>query len=307
MRFKFRFVALFAISILFSSCNYGWYIFLFGEESVENRADSIQNLNEDNFKKLLPDFSSFSKQYSFLVITDPHIGSQLYDTKKDEFFKVFTKMFDNSDSTKIPRFVLCLGDNGDGGRESEYRELNEMFEKMEEVAKSKGVKEFKNLSVLGNHDLYNDGWENFKKQEEPFKTLGENDALSSAYKFSDGVFSYYVFDSASGTFGETQRALAKSEIENDKNPKIILTHVPIYAGGNFLMTMQDTRERNVLLTLFEKNNVKQVFCGHAHKEYGYNYGDWREDVFDAFGAHRRCYLVSVDKNSKSVKWQRFEF
>ncbi len=310
MSSKIRFLIL-LLPLICCSCNYGWYIFLFGEESVESRADSLP-LIEDVCPEVLPQFSTLPQTYSFMLITDPHIGAQIYDVHKDEFLELFTKLLgETEDEGKKPRFVISLGDNGDGGRAHEFRELNEMFDTMAKMAKEKGVVEkasdFKNLSVLGNHDLYNDGWENFKEIEEPFASLKKKGFLSSAYTFTDGTFTFYVLDSGSGTLGETQREIVKNAMENDSKPKIVLTHVPIYAGGNFLMTMQDTRERNILLTLFEKNNVKSLFCGHAHKEYGYNYGSWKEQVFDAFGQHRRAYLVTVDRKNESVSWTRFEF
>lgn len=295
-----------SLLLLLNSCNYGWYIFLFDVEDVESRADSLPRL-EEACPSVLPDFASFPRTYSFVAVADPHVGAQLYDFRTDDFLREFGALLGDADERLRPRFVVCLGDNGDGGRQHEYREINGVFARMAEMAAERGVPNFRNLSIVGNHDLYNDGWRYFREEEEPCASLFRAGKPSSAYRFSDGAFSWYALDSAAGTLGETQRRLLADAMEADPAPKIVLTHVPVYGGGNFIMTMQDTRERNELLTLFERNGVRQVLGAHAHREYGYNYGSWREDVLDAAGQNGRFYLVTVDRDAASVSFQRLEF
>lgn len=269
---------------IFSSCNLGLYQTLFEEESVESRASSIPELATNQIPSL-PE-----NKYSFVLFTDIHVGCKEFDKEKDDFLKWFSVQLENADSTLRPKFLISLGDNMNTGKEdSEY---NTYLNKIKKIAKDKvNEPDFKTYSVLGNHDLYHNGWERFKNNIFPYK---------SAYRFSDGTFSYYFLDSANNTFGKNQRDAIKSTMEADKNAKIVFTHCPFYAGGILIFTMQDTMERNTLLTVFEKNNVKQVFVGHIHHKYGYDYGNWREDSLQSFAKNGTWYLVTVDKTNQTV-------
>lgn len=269
---------------IFSSCNLGLYQTLFEEESVESRASSIPELAANQIPSL-PE-----NKYSFVLFTDIHVGCKEFDKEKDDFLKWFSVQLENADSTLRPKFLISLGDNMNTGKEdSEY---NTYLNKIKKIAKEKvNESDFKTYSVLGNHDLYHNGWERFKNNIFPYK---------SAYRFSDGTFSYYFLDSANNTFGKNQRDAIKSTMEADKNAKIVFTHCPFYAGGILIFTMQDTMERNTLLTVFEKNNVKQVFVGHIHHKYGYDYGNWREDSLQSFAKNGTWYLVTVDKTNQTV-------
>ena len=296
------FLFLLAFFSLFSvSCNYGFYPALFGEESVESRASSIDLLDEEFF----PDVSAFSspKKYSFVVMTDVHIGNALHDVDAEGFLSWLEKQMQDEDVTKRPLFALSLGDNADGGHESEYKAFNEFSEKMRAIAKDAGVPSFRLYSTIGNHDVYNNGWENFKEIVFPYKS-----AYRFAEKNSDGNgFSYYVLDSANGTLGEAQRKALKSAFENDPNPKLVFTHYPLYADGITIYTMQDTMERNLLLTLFTNNNVVRSFEGHAHRAISFEYGSWGEDVSPAFGFDDECRLVTVDSENLTVTSSIIDF
>lgn len=277
------------LSIIFSSCKFGMYEFLFNEESVDSRTDEIRELTAQE----IPSFEADEEQYTFVMITDVHTGSDDFYKNDDDFLKWFSSLFENSDQTKHPKFFISLGDNIDTGRE--YKEYNEFLEKMKYIVKSKtGREDFKEYSVLGNHDLYYNGWENFKDHIFPY---------CSAYHFSDGTFSYYFLDSANGTLGQKQRNEIEDKFSMDLKPKIILTHCPFYFpttnASNMIFKMQDTAERNWILTLFAKNNVRQIFAGHVHDPHHYDYGKFSENALGAF-KKSYWYLVTVNKNLNAV-------
>lgn len=290
----------FLLAFLFASCNYGPYIFEFAEESVESRASTINSLPEEDS----PDTTVFASptKYSFLVMSDIHIGAEFANPKTDKFLEWFKNQLADEDVSKRPLFAISLGDNADGGHADEYDRYNELIAEMKKIASEAGIPNFTFYSTIGNHDLYNNGWEEFKKRVYPHK---------SAYKFfvknpNGKEWSFYVLDSANGTFGESQRAAVKSEFARDENPKLVFTHYPIYAGGITIYTIQDTFERNVMLTLFQKSNVKHVFEGHAHKNFSFDYGTWKETVTPSFSFNNTFRLVTIDTEKETVETKLIE-
>ncbi|MCR5124403.1 MAG: hypothetical protein K6B43_04315, partial [Treponema sp.] len=65
--------------------------------------------------------------------------------------------------------------------------------------------------------------------------------------------------------------------------------------------IQDTLERNIMLTLFQKHNVKHVFEGHAHKNMSFDYGTWKESVTPSLAFNNAFRLVTVDTENESVE------
>ncbi len=173
---------------------------------------------------------------------------------------------------------------------------NEFLREIESMESSYWGKSIKSLTILGNHDLYNNGWENWKAQVYPY-TAYYSLVLNGK---SGGSVSLFFLDSANGTLGVDQLESLESEICADVNPKIVFSHYPVYAGGNLLMTLQDTTERSLLLTWFSKNNVRYVFAGHAHKNYGFSHSSFREDVTASYVFNRYFRLVTVNTVTGNV-------
>lgn len=278
----------FFLLLFFASCNLGLYEFLFYEESVESRASSIDNLSSTEIPSLT------DTKYSFVLFADIHVGVSKFYDNKNKFLNWFSTQLENSDPALCPKFLVSLGDNMNTGCEDD--EYNAFLRQVKDIANIKiSNPDFKTYSVLGNHDLYHNGWERFKKTIFPYK---------SAYKFSDGTFSYYFLDNANNTFGKKQRDAVESSFKNDSNPKIIFVHCPIYINADkiqdVVFKMQDTMERNWILSVFAKNNVKQIFSGHVHNYYGSDYGDFKENAIKAFSDNGTWYLVTVDKTNQTV-------
>lgn len=70
------------------------------------------------------------------------------------------------------------------------------------------------------------------------------------------------------------------------------------------MILQNTQERNTLLTYFAENNVKHVYEGHAHDNYGYDFKLFREDVIGSLRfsnrAKKQCAVFTVDEENETV-------
>ena len=158
---RFFILASFLISLAFSSCaNYGFYQLLFGEEDVDERFSGFSDLSGETVLAL---DLGLNGKYSFIVVTDVHIGaSDVRSSKMNDFLNEISLLFESIDKTKIPRFIVNLGDTADGGHLSEYNDYNSYLEKIRKLAVEKNVvsstEAFKIYTILGNHDLYNNGW-----------------------------------------------------------------------------------------------------------------------------------------------------
>ena len=288
-------VLLFFLPFLFLSCNYGFYLSLFGEESVDSRAESMTVLTGEDVPRVDSDV------FSFIVMTDVHCGAS--EKRYNEKFYAWLKNQLSESAEKRPKFCVSLGDSADGGHESEYKEYNAFISEMASIVEEKtGDSGFKTYTIFGNHDLYNNGWEEWKKLVFP---------KTSFYTFTIDTtaspVTLFFLDSANGTLGDSQRDSFERAIKQNENMALVFSHYPIYAGGNLLMTMQDTTERALLLTWFAKYNVKAVFAGHAHKNYGFDSGDFREDVTASYVFQRNFRLVTVDTQSKTVSSELIEY
>lgn len=281
---KVLFVLLFAF--LLASCKYGFYLGLFDEDDVDERTSSLKKLSDLSFD---------ADVFSFVIVSDVHFGS---GASRDNaaFFEWYKNALESAEIEKKPRFLVCLGDSADKGYKSEFEEYNEFLREIESMESSYWGKSIKSLTILGNHDLYNNGWENWKAQVYPY-TAYYSLVLNGK---SGGSVSLFFLDSANGTLGVDQLESLESEICADVNPKIVFSHYPVYAGGNLLMTLQDTTERSLLLTWFSKNNVRYVFAGHAHKNYGFSHSSFREDVTASYVFNRYFRLVTVNTVTGNV-------
>ena len=326
--FRFRWiftVFLVFLGFLFASCAaYGFFWGQFGENDVDSRSPYLTDFGTLDLSAEKKQFSSI---YSILIVTDLHFGSERDVLPEEQFFKWLDSWFkkysdgDEKDFSKLPRFAVNLGDTADGGKEEQFKEFLIFENKIKAVAGKylygetsetpDSERRFKVWSILGNHDLYHNGSPHFEKLVYPY---------TSSYFFnfdsepldSNSGFSFYFLDTANGTTGTSQLDDFKAKLEADSRPKIVFTHYPVYAGGSdMFMIIQNTLERNTLLTYFAKGNVKQVYEGHAHKNYGFDFDLFREDVIGSLRftnrSPKQCALVTIDEVKGTVSTQIIAF
>lgn len=302
---RFFILTSFLISLAFSSCaNYGFYQLLFGEEDVDERFSGFSDLSGET---VISSDLGLGGKYSFIVVTDVHIGaSDVHSSKMNDFLDEISSLFESSDKTKIPRFIVNLGDTADGGHLSECNDYNSYLEKIRNLAVEKKVvnaaEDFKVYTILGNHDLYNNGWTGWKKTIYPYK---------STYYFSlssgSSPFSFYFVDTGNGAFGTDQLDSLEKLLKSDPNPKMIFSHYPFYSDNVPLMALEDTAERNYLLSLFAKNNVKALFGGHVHTVFEHCLGGFSQVNTSALFKNGAFRLVTVDESNTSVSTKLIEF
>ena len=304
----------FLISLAFSSCaNYGFYQLLFGEEDVDERFSGFSDLSGET---VLSSDLGLGGRYSFIVVTDVHIGaSDVHSSKMNDFLDEISSLFESNDKTKIPRFIVNLGDTADGGHLSECNDYNSYLEKIRNLAVQKKVvdsaQDFKVYTILGNHDLYNNGWTNWKKTIYPYKStyyfsLSSGSADSTASSASS-PFSFYFVDTGNGAFGTDQLDSLEKLLKSDPNPKMVFSHYPFYSDNVPFMALEDTAERNYLLSLFAKNNVKALFGGHVHAVFEHGFGSFSQINTSALFKNGAFRLVTVDESNTSVSTKLIEF
>lgn len=307
----FHFLLLVSYLLLCISCaNYGFYQMLFGEDDVDERFSGFSNLSDSDSPVLPADLGG---KYSFIVVSDIHIGADDVHTSKIKKFvdSELPKLFSSDDKTKIPRFLINLGDTGDGGHASEYSEFNEYFGnggKIQQLAKSSGIvsseSDFKIYTVLGNHDLYNNGWKNWKKMVWPY-TSTYYFSLRSSTDFSPITF--YFVDTGNGSLGKDQIDDFEGMLKADSNKKLIFAHYPFYSDQVPFMAIEDTTERNYLLALFQKNDAIDLFGGHVHTNFERDLGDFDQINTAAMFKNGYYRLVTIDEKTASVSTELIDF
>ncbi len=311
-------ILLVLLALFLSSCSsYGFFFGQFGEEDVDSRSSRMKNFGTLDLSDQKVQLSSI---YSVLVVTDLHFGSgrEKLDEEKfiswlDSWFQKYTEG-ENADFTKLPRFAINLGDTADGGKKEQFEDFIVFENKIKAVAGKylygetdetpASERKFKVWSVLGNHDLYHKGAANFENLVYPHTSSYFFNFDADSTDSSSG-FSFYFLDTANGTTGTKQLADFKSKIYADSRPKIVLTHYPVYAGGtNMFMIIQNTLERNTLLTYFAEGNVRQVYEGHAHHNYGFDFKIFREDVIGSLRfstrTKRQCAIFTVNETTGKI-------
>jgi len=112
------------------------------------------------------------------------------------------------------------------------------------------------FTAIGNHDLYNDGWDRFKRYIGP-----------SVWRFIYGSMDVIAIDTANGTLGWDQMQwLEKALGKGDHLPiRLVLSHYPIYDGtAQTPASMGNTEERMKLIHMFDEENVTYFLSGHKH-------------------------------------------
>lgn len=284
-------IAVFVFAIIatyfFTACKYLDY----GLDEAFGRDNSIDDRASYKDITNTVTLGTHGNKYNILIATDLHFGGENSGNnggrKDDKFFDSF--------ATHSSDVIMCivLGDIAEHGKASEMRSYNKNF-----VNRLKEEYSIPTFTINGNHDLYNNGFNEYKNIVHPGTT---------SYHFETANMSYYFIDSASGVIGAKQFNKLRSLFRGDNKNKITFMHVPIYAEAKFYFEMQNTVESNKIISLFNKNKVIAAFCGHDHDQYTSDLGHFNEYVLDAYLEHRAYYIVSVDENTGHVSRTRYYY
>ena len=158
--------------------------------------------------------------------------------------------------------------------------------------------------VVGNHDLYFDGWKSFNEM------FG-----SSTYTMdvitAGGTDLFIFLDTGSGTLGPLQldwlKNLLETERENYRHV-IITTHLNFFRNRMTGSTNPLNEELLVLLDLFERHMVDLLISGHDHDRYIEEFGHTTYITLDAMvdGVEQASYLnLTVNEEGLSYEFVKF--
>lgn len=233
------------MAVLLAGCNQFEVkgIFVPTGDVVQKRFEQSAQMNKDLKMSSL----SAESDYCFYVATDPHI----YETSHN--LEIFNDAFRNDPEAL---FGVVLGDCIDV--------KDNLPKYLTALSFSPDRHKFDHalFHVLGNHDLYFNGWDDFRELIGP-----------SVYWFEvvspDGKDLFISLDTATGTLGSKQTRWLRSFLsENRKAYRhcVILTHVNIFYTDNSQVTSGNLpiEETYALLDLLGSHNVSLVLQGHDH-------------------------------------------
>ena len=182
----------------------------------------------------LPD----SEVFSFAMVGDLHVANG----NTERLQTILTQAANEGD-----QFIILLGDIVDQGDK-------ESFEAVETAIKNGGF-EGKVLPLLGNHDIFSNGWDEFKSK------WG-----ASHYAITLGNSRFLALDTADGIIGEDQMEWLQNELRTSSSRHdFILTHyMPIVPGQRTYLRLSNQTEAERLMKLASRFEVTGVFGGHYH-------------------------------------------
>lgn len=271
---------------IISSCKMGFNEFFWRRSDVSSRSTHITDIS--------PPETIVSKQsYNVLLLADIHYSEVTVNPEA-----VLFEWLDSLEEDTLPDFCIVLGDMTNYGFENEYEMYDSLVTRL-------NLYNIPVLGLLGNHDIYNSGWDYWIKYVEP---------QTAYYRFSTPKYSWYFLDSANGTLGEEQFNNLIEELQNDKKQKLIFSHYPLYRDGIFYFTLLDSRERAKLIAAFADNDVLYYFAGHKHSGGFFDYGSFIEVGVKAFvntkiegyfNDNGYWAILSVDENTGVFSYDEY--
>jgi 3',5'-cyclic AMP phosphodiesterase CpdA len=236
--------------------------------------------------------SALGGEYTVLLMSDVHFGASdshpsiETDGTIDKLKRWWTMELSAGNR---PKFILFLGDQVESGKEDQYQKFKAFADDL--ASHMGGIPYY---CVAGNHDLYNDGWEQYVTYCYPG---------SSAYYFTAGDFEWYFLDTASGTLGDRQLAdFKKLAKRNPGVPKLAFTHYPVYDNGSdFYFSLSDPQERNKIIDILAQNNFKYVLEGHQHQGSAHDFGKFRETNISSFRDFHSWHLLTLNSGQGTAK------
>ena len=254
-------------------------------EGVEKRFEQSAQMNAD----LKAGSVQAEASYSFYAATDPHIN----ETHRN--LDVFNDALRNDGSA---RFGVILGDCTDV-----LEKLPTYLEALEWNSERHSFNQ-EIFHVLGNHDIFFNGWGMFKEQVGPSVYWFE-------VVFPGGKDLYISLDTATGTLGRKQSEWFKKFLsENRKGYRhcVILTHTNFFYTDRSQNTSGNMpiEESLALIDFLGKQDVTLVLQGHDHFREDLTYDNVRYTLIGALRDEMdepEFLKVVVNQNNIELDWQ----
>lgn len=190
-------------------------------------------LTGPNFTVTLGDPQNFS----FAVVGDLHVRGNA-----QRFKEILQRAADEGDA-----FVVLLGDLVDQGDA-------ESFQLVEDAIKEKGF-QGKVLTILGNHDVFHEGWEEYRNRFGP-----------SHYVVTVGNSRFIALDSADGSLARDSVTWLQEKLNEPKPTHTFLLthHAPVVPGIRTYLKLVSEELSHRLMKMASVAGVRAWFSGHYH-------------------------------------------
>ena len=227
--------------------------FVLSYESANQRFEQSMNWNSSNpYKNLVVP----KDDYVLFVMGDSHVGGT-------ENLDHFIKEASEAGSTA----TVMVGDITTG-HEEDYHTFFEHLPKQDTLV---------SFLVVGNHDLYFNGWEHF------YELFGSTTFYFSI-KTPTATDLFICLDTGGGTLGSNQLAWFRDLLENAR-PKyrrcVVFTHNNLFRVRHTTSTNPNVEELHVLIELCVKHQIDMVVTGHDHKRNVIDLGNTVHITLDA--------------------------
>ncbi len=210
--------------------------------------------------------------FSFIVISDPHV----YHGDASKLAALKDKLDQDKSKGINDKFLLACGDISQRGDVEDFQAFKDALEE----------DDFPVYTAIGNHDLYFDGWHNYRE------ILGK-----SCYTFKAGQVLFVCFDSANGTLGRKQKNWLEGVLKTKTESLVVVfTHFEFFSPNTTtIQQYTDIEEVAFLVNLFGKTGVDYVFMGHSHEYYDKNIDGTHYVNVSGFVDDREYLRVKVDE------------
>jgi predicted phosphodiesterase len=175
--------------------------------------------------------------FSFAIVGDTHIGA---DTTLLQ--NILTEAAGEGDS-----FFILLGDMVDKGVAADMARVKAAVQGSAFANKA--------LYIVGNHDVFEDGWTGFKTAFGP-----------SAFTLTLGNSQFIALDTADGTVGRDQYEWLQTQLTaGSPTNRFILSHyLPVVPGQRTYLRLADEGEAARLMKLATREGARAWLGGHYH-------------------------------------------
>ena len=260
-------------------------IFMPTGDGVEKRFEQSEQISGDLYAGSI----DAQQSYIFYAATDPHI---------DQTHKNLDIFFDAFRNDSEASFGVILGDYTD------KRDNLHKYLEATDFDPSRHSYDHKLFHILGNHDIFFNGWEDYRDMIGPSVYWFE-------VVFPEGKDLYITLDTATGSLGSRQTKWLKSFLTGNRHNYrhcIILTHTNFFytdtsqaSSGNLPI-----EESLALIDFFGKQNVTLVLQGHDHFREDLTYDNVRYTIIGTIQDESEApeYLkASVNQDGIHFDWQ----
>ncbi len=92
----------------------------------------------------------------------------------------------------------------------------------------------------------------------------------------------------------------KKAMDTDPKDKFVFSHVPIYANDFLYFTMQNSEERNKIISACAKDRAKFFIDGHTHQEIVSDFGKFTEYNLPGFLEKYGYTILHVNEATKET-------